>query len=198
MELKKWLLSGLALLLCRPLFAEVRGQVSDVSQNPIPGAHVTLTNVAKPELRFEFDTDERGVFTTDTIPNGVYWLETSGEGFQPNHRITCDIHFPRGLNIGITLFRPDEAGPPQVTDAEVWGELSDSSGPLAKAKVCLSAEGKGGNKQSCTVTNRLGQYSLSVAPGVYRGSVIVDNEVTWEGRLALSQCREYPDPITLE
>jgi hypothetical protein len=196
----KWLLSVMVLLLCHPLLAEIRGEVRDTSQNPIADAHVLLTNVAKPELRFEFDTDERGVFATDTVPNGVYWLDISADGFVPFARMPVDIHYPRGYQAGFCLFRPDEPGPPRPHYAELWGELSDSSGPVANARVCLLAEGEGKDrkKQSCTVTNRFGQYALSVTPGLYHGSVVLDNQIWWEGRLALNEPQEYRDPIALE
>jgi hypothetical protein len=302
MEIKKWLIPGIALLLCRPLFADVRGHVTDRSKNPISGAHVTLTNVRSPELRFEFDTNERGDFSIDTIPNGVYWEEATAEGFVPSARTPVDIHYPEGLQAGFILFRLDDPqgphpanaelwrsesadvrgyvmdhtqhrisgahvtltnvvnperrlelvtnawgvfasdtipngvywvevdakgfvpaprtpvdihspegwhvgyqlfrlndpGAPHSPWAELWGELSDPSGPVAKAKVCLMSEEQATRKPTCTETNRLGQYVLFVPLGPYQGSVVLDNRVLWEGSVTLTEPKDYPDLIALK
>ncbi len=197
MRFSKYLLSVFLLLSCRYLTAEITGHVYDRSQNPVPGARVVLKNIAKADLLFDFVTDNNGLFSTDSVPNGVYWLEATAEGFRPYERTPFDIHFPRGFEVGIYLEPENGTGRTPDGKAEVWGELNGSSGPLAGAKVCLSPESKN-SERSCTVTNRLGQYSLRVTPGPYNWSVLWMGEVQWEGAVSLDEAKEYPDPMTLE
>jgi len=154
---------------------------------------VVLTNVSKPDLVFAVLTDSRGYFSIDTVPNGVYWLLATAVGFETEEPVLHHIHFPKGLDIAFFLTPKGASDSEPRHSAEVWGELSGSSGPLGGAKVCLSGNGQ----ETCTLTNRLGQYSLSLAPGAYSGYVVWKDEVKWKGILSLDQAKDYADAIEL-
>jgi hypothetical protein len=76
----------LPLLLCGSVAAQtgtstVRGNVLDATNKAIPGATVTLTDVAKNTTRTQ-TTAEDGSYTFNSVPPGLYRIEAEATGFK--------------------------------------------------------------------------------------------------------------------
>src|SRR5215475_10667086 len=65
--------------------ATLKGVVNDAGGGAVPGAVVTLTNIAT-DLKKTFTTDEGGHFTFTFIEPGLYALEAQAVGFKINHQ----------------------------------------------------------------------------------------------------------------
>ena len=58
----------------------LKGQIRDGLDAPVPGATVTVKNVAT-EQSFSLDADERGVFRKTDLPSGKYSVTVYARGF---------------------------------------------------------------------------------------------------------------------
>jgi hypothetical protein len=84
------------------------------------------------------------------------------------------------------------------SSSDLLGELAISGVRLAKATICLTRADHTG-QATCTFTNRLGQYFLSVPAGMYDLVVKDQHGVTLhQERLDLSHTGEYRDRVVLK
>jgi Carboxypeptidase regulatory-like domain/TonB dependent receptor-like, beta-barrel len=87
-EMRRWL-AALCVLLCAGAMAfaqssstgDIRGTVTDSSGAVIPGATVTVVNIATGELKV-FTTNGTGIYDTVSTPNGAYRVTISAPGFE--------------------------------------------------------------------------------------------------------------------
>ena len=80
--------------------------------------------------------------------------------------------------------------------SELVGELTLKGVRVANASVCtIRADGSGA--LTCTVTNRFGQYFLSVPPGTYDVTVDDQRGLKSKRRLDMNNAGEYRNRITL-
>lgn len=82
--------------------AALKGVVSDAGGNAVPGAVVTLTNIAT-SLKKTFTTDEGGHFTFTFIEPGAYVLEAQAGGFKIHRQPRLQIEVGQSLDLDIRL-----------------------------------------------------------------------------------------------
>jgi hypothetical protein len=86
--------------------ATLKGVVSDAGGAAVPGAAVTLTNVAT-NLKKTFTTDEGGHFTFTFIEPGFYALEAQAGGFKIHRQPRLLIEVGQTIDQNITLAAGD-------------------------------------------------------------------------------------------
>ncbi len=191
-------LRGLVFLFTAVLYASqgepVTGRVSDASNAPIFGATVTLQMIARPSETFTTKTNKDGVYEFPEVPDGNYSIEASVKGHITVRYFPVRIRYPFGYERDFRL-PADEIYETDVADkAHVAGELHLADRPVGGVRVCLRHRGD----EACTVTNRLGQYSLLVRPGRWQVVVIQrDHEIIWRQGLFLPKPGEYRDQIQI-
>src|SRR5258706_3436127 len=103
-----FLLAGLALAITAPAAAQkptfdIEGVVSDAQQGVLPGATVTLQNVATGLSReTATDADGRYVFTA-LPPAGQYVLQTALSGFATERRENLQFNAGQRAGLNVTL-----------------------------------------------------------------------------------------------
>lgn len=184
-------------IVCVPaLLAEsaVSGRVLDQSRYPLPGAVVTLNSLSDPQVTLKTSAARDGRYSFQEVPNGVYSLETSYNGFVGIRYGPIRVRFPLPVQRDFELpIAPGNEGGVQFY-AEVVGELKYQGRWLAHATVCFSRN----SAPNCVNTNGIGQYYIALPPGVYDGSVQVEDKVLWRGHLDLGNLGEYRNYIRLD
>ena len=174
----------------------VTGRVGDSSNAPIAGATVTLQMIGKPSETFTTKTDKNGVYEFSEAPDGNYSLEASMRGHVSVRYFPIRVRFPFGFERDFRL-PPDEVFESDAPGkAHVAGELKAGDKPVGGVNVCLRRR----SEQTCTTTNRLGQYSLLVLPGGWQAVVTSpkDKEVIWRQHMLLAKPGEYRDQIRIK
>ncbi len=190
---------GLAALaaasLCASQGEPVTGRVGDSSNAPIAGAIVTLQMIGRPSETFTTKTDKDGIYEFREVPDGNYSLEASMRGHVSVRYFPIRVRFPFGFERDFRL-PPDEVFESDAPGkAHVAGELKVGDKPIGGVNVCLRRR----SEQTCTTTNRLGQYSLLVQPGGWQAVVTSpkDKEVIWRQHMPLTKPGEYRDQIRI-
>ena len=190
---------GLAALAAAGLYASqgepITGRVGDSSNAPIAGAIVMLQMIGKPSETFTTKTDKDGIYEFREVPDGNYSLEASMRGHVSVRYFPIRVRFPFGFERDFRL-PPDEVFESDAPGkAHVAGELKAGDKPIGGVNVCLRRR----SEQTCTTTNRLGQYSLLVQPGGWQAVVTSpkDKEVIWRQHMPLAKPGEYRDQIRI-
>ena len=185
-----WCLLLPAHLLCGE---PVTGRVSDTFNTPLGGATVILRAVNRPAELHIAKTNKDGVYEFREVPDGTYWLEASMAGYVSVRYHPVRILYPFGYEQDFRLPR-DEVYEMEAPDkAHVAGELRPGGNPLGGVQVCLGR----GREEHFVTANRLGQYSLLVAPGRWRATVKNRKEILWRQDLALGRPGEYRNAIRI-
>ncbi len=104
----------LALSAFAPVFGqtlgEITGRVSDSSGAGIPGANITLTNVATNGVRTTVSTDS-GDYTFPSVPPGFYNMKTEHSGFKTARTSNVEVQVQQTVRLDFSL----EVG--QVTES---------------------------------------------------------------------------------
>ncbi|MBO0860695.1 MAG: TonB-dependent receptor [Chloracidobacterium sp.] len=108
--------------------ATLKGVVSDAAGGAVPGAVVTLTNIAT-DLKKTFTTDEGGHFTFTFIEPGFYALEAQAVGFKIHRQSRLQIEVGRTIDQNITLAPGDVKDVVNIVATEPAG-LDATSGAL--------------------------------------------------------------------
>lgn len=169
------------------------GRVSDAFNTPLAGATVILRAVNRPSDLLIGKTNRDGVYEFREVPDGTYWLEASMAGYVSVRYHPVRILYPFGYEQDFRLPR-DEVYEMDVPDkAHVVGELRPGGSPLGGVQVCLGR----GREEHCVTANRIGQYSILVAPGRWRAVVRNRRDVLWRQDLALGKPGEYRNVIRI-
>lgn len=80
----------------------IAGAVLDTTGAVVPGAKVTLTNVAT-NVTLNSQTNEVGAFTFPSLPVGEYNLRVEKEGFKPALRTAITVNAASSVRLDITL-----------------------------------------------------------------------------------------------
>jgi protocatechuate 3,4-dioxygenase beta subunit len=139
----------------RPRPGIISGQVTDVSQNPIAGASVTIaTNqfIFSNSSSVQLTTDSNGFYQSPQIPPGVYQISATLWGYVASEvfNVTADVGVP-DMTQNITLI----ATKPFAISGKVT-DLSGSAIPLATVAF---------NNSPVAKTGAQGDYSFSWDPG---------------------------------
>ena len=80
--------------------------------------------------------------------------------------------------------------------SDLVGELKREGKSVPGAHVCLTRSDRS-DRPVCTTTNRLGQYFLSVTPGVYEVTISYGNFPETKKRLDLTTAGTYRNRLIL-
>ncbi len=172
--------------------AELLGRVLDEGGYAIQGAMVTAVAIGGPQAgkTYQAKTDPRGSFAIGEIPFGEYVVEASARGFvSVCFRPIKIAYLTVSWNARLPLAGDSEGG--VFSKAELIGTLRIGSDVIPLATVCVFD----GERRSCTVSNKLGEYHLKVDPGEYTATVVVLGVERWRGRLSHPQTGEYRDAV---
>ncbi|MEK6334722.1 MAG: carboxypeptidase regulatory-like domain-containing protein [Acidobacteriota bacterium] len=98
---------GASTALAQTYRGSVRGTVYDPNQAAIPGAQVTITNVATGEMRTALSTSE-GEYTIAGLAPGIYRLSVVVQLFKKHdERIEVLVNQEQRINVTLTLSGPD-------------------------------------------------------------------------------------------
>ncbi len=152
-----------------------------------------VQSVSDPDVHFQTTADKDGHYSFREVPDGEYSLEARATGLVAVRYSPIRVKFPLPVQKDFVLdIAPGHEGGIQI-QADVVGALAQSGRTLAHAKVCLSQE----SRESCAETNGIGQYYLSVPPGIYVVAISIDGNTLWKGRLELPRAGEYRDKLQL-
>ena len=169
--------------------------VKDFADQPLPGARATIVNLGTSAVTV-IRTGEGGSACTPQIPEGLYSVEVGLSGFLNVRYYPIRLSFPGrpDLQFRLPFGEVTEGGIRE--DAVVSGTLKDRSGPVGRGEICLLEAAKG-TEISCTTTNELGEYALSVPPGEYGVELKRDGKLVQGSSIQLRSPGVYRDIITL-
>ena len=81
---------------------EVTGRVTDVSSAAVPGAVITLTNVATNAARSTIST-EAGDYTFPSVPPGIYNVKAEHSGFKFATTNNVEVQVQQTVRLDLTL-----------------------------------------------------------------------------------------------
>src|SRR5262249_54589188 len=92
----------LSLPLAGQTLGEITGRVSDPSGAGVPGASITLTNVATEAVRNTVTTSS-GDYTFPSVPPGVYNVKTENPGFRTATSNKIEVQVQQTVRLDVTL-----------------------------------------------------------------------------------------------
>ncbi len=135
----------------------INGAVLDASGSPIPGATITVTNIARGQVLATVSTAADGQFTAPLLPVGPYTVAAEAKGFKKVVQKDIDLHV--GDKLGLRFDLPVGDVAEQVTvEATALAVQTESS----------TAEGlvSGGEVRELALNNRNYIQLISLMPGV--------------------------------
>ena len=106
----------------------VRGSITDAQGKPVPGATVTITNVATNASRSMKSTAE-GEYVFDLLPPGDYRLEVDAKGFRKNvfDNVRALIGKQTEVNVGLSLGAVNQTVEVSISDQAALMNTQDAS-----------------------------------------------------------------------
>ena len=140
-------------------------KVLDETGSPIPSAHVRLFNFdsGRVDLR---STQEKGVACFLNIPEGVYSVEGSQQGFLSVKYYPLRVVYPASNELTVRLPLGEVSEGRVDNDVTLNGTLMRGNQPAIGVNICLITKDK--KTIACVVTNTLGEYVLLIPPGIYQ------------------------------
>jgi Carboxypeptidase regulatory-like domain len=126
-------------LMCLPLFSQgsqgtIQGGVFDQSGGVLPGATVTVTDVARGATR-TLTTDSAGAYIATSLIPGMYTVKAEAKGFQNVEHANVQVEVGQNVRVDLTL-QPgaqtqtitvtSEAPAVNTTDATLGGTVSNA------------------------------------------------------------------------
>jgi hypothetical protein len=174
------------------------GSVSDKGGGPLAGATVSVHKLSGDRYDQSAQTNGQGQYSFPELPNGEYSVGAELQGFVSVSFNPVRIYFPYHVHWDFVLHVAYLGGEGGIyASSDLLGELMLGRARVANASICLTRSDGSGNP-ACTTTNRLGQYFLSVSPGVYDVTVVGPGGVKGKQRLDASGAGEYRDRIVLD
>jgi hypothetical protein len=177
--------------------AALSGHVIDTLGRPIWLATVSVNKLSGDRFVQSQQTNREGQFSFDALPDGDYLVETESKGFVSESLKPIRVVFPSQVrrDFRLEVAPANEGG--IYTSSELVGELFWHGDRFARANVCLTRT-DAPEPPHCTVTNRLGQYFLSVPPGTYDVSIDDSRGLKAKHRIDMSRPDQYRNKITPE
>jgi len=142
------------------------GQVVDTGGYPLDGATVLVLPFSSESSAVRLTSDKEGKFSVHLLPEGIYSVEASRPGFLNVRYYPVVIKFPDETVLDFLLPVGEITEGRIQSEAMVSGTLEYRGKPASASRICLDKIGSS-LAESCTDTNELGQYALSVRPGIY-------------------------------
>jgi hypothetical protein len=173
--------------------AALSGQVVDAGGQPLAGASVAVTPLTSNSPALHLTTSKEGTFAVQLLPEGLYSVEVSSPGFLNVRYYPVAVKFP--IRSELTVLLP--VG--EISEGGIQTEATLSGTLLGKGTVSHICVGRIGNnpQTKCTDTNELGQYAISMAPGIYLVHVTQKQKEVLRRRVNLSKPGIYGNLIKL-
>lgn len=170
--------------------AVVTGRVTDEAGYPLPDAAIVIREFGgnEPARQFVGRSAADGKFVIEGVPFGTYSLKASATGFVSVIFEPVQIKYPT-VRWDFRLFLAPGPEGEIHSGAYLIGTIRQQGKAVPFAEICLSR----GSSRLCFTANSLGEYSFTVEPGEYKATVSGGGKILWEGKLKLSEPREYRD-----
>jgi hypothetical protein len=146
--------------------ADVCVSVSDPVNLPVPRAWVLVASLSTMETRLTTVTDFTGRACLKSVAEGSYSVEVGAPGFMSVRYYPVRIQPARDrtLSFRLPIGEIREGGIQE--DAVLTGTFRSIDSPSPHVRICLLQRADG-SVVSCTTADEMGQYALSVPPGLY-------------------------------
>ena len=175
--------------------AALSGHVTDEAGGPLPWATVTVHKLSGEHFGQSSEADAQGRYSFAELADGDYSVEAAQTGFVSVSYNPVRIYFPAGVRWNFVLTVAGFGHDAVYSSSEVVGELLLRGVRVSAASICLTRS-DGSQQPICTMTNRLGQYFLDVAPAIYIVTVDREGDLHTKERLDLSSAGQYRNKIT--
>ena len=165
--------------------AELCVTTTDEGRQALPKARVGVRNLLTGNI-LTGETGGEGRVCLQSIPEGLYSVTVSLAGFLNVKYYPVRVSYPQKHALTVTLPLGEITEGRIADDAILSGTLGRDGAAIKGAKICLVTPT--GSRIACTVTDDLGEYSLSVPTGVY------DAEMTDSGGTVYRQSIDLSTP----
>jgi hypothetical protein len=168
--------------------------VVDYAHLPLPNASVAATDLHSGKT-YSAQSDKRGKACFDSIPEGLYAVETGLTGFLNvrYYPVRISPSSQSNLSFALPFGEITEGGVGQ--DSTLSGTIKLSGAPVQGAEVCVT--GKSAFRK-CVVTDDLGEYALIVPAGDYDAEVRIRNGKMYRSKVDVSVPGVYNNRLTLD
>jgi len=173
------------------------GQVVDAGGNPLDGATVWVVPLSSESSAVRVTSDKEGKFTVHLLPEGIYSVEASRPGFLHVRYYPVVVNFPNETVLDFLLPVGEITEGGIQLEAMVSGTLEDKGKPASASRICLDKIGSS-LAEICTDTNELGQYAVSVHPGIYVVEVTRARKQVLKRKIDLSKPGMYRNVLRLK
>ncbi len=170
------------------------GQVADETGGPLPSATITAHKLSGEPFAASSQTDYQGRYSFPELPDGDDAVEAVLKGFVSVTYQPLQVYFPAAVQRNFVLELAGFGHDAIYASSQVVGELFWRGIRVSSARICLTQSG-GSHPPMCTVTNRLGQYSLDVPPALYIVTIDKAGAVHAKEQLDMSTAGEYRNKI---
>jgi hypothetical protein len=170
--------------------------VNDYAGLPLHNAWVTATDLQANEL-FNTRTDRKGGACVSEIPEGLYSVEVGLTGFLNvrYYPVRVTSMATQELKFSLPFAEITEGG--IANEAVLSGTLKEADVAIGGARMCVLSLDRD-LPITCTVTNDLGEYAVSVPPGTYRVEVKAPGEAAQQSRIEIPAPGIYRNRISLQ
>ncbi len=158
------LIAGIAISVSAQTNGRITGQVTDSSQAVIPGAGVTIVNVANGQQR-QAITDNDGQFVIANVAIGTYKIQVEQNGFQTQSRSNVVVNVATTVEVDFTLSAGQVSEVVDVTSDMSTLESTQSSGGVMNNKSLVELPINGRD---------YARFSLLLPGAVARSNFIAD------------------------
>jgi hypothetical protein len=174
--------------------AELCVKVTDYGDLPLPQAVVSVINLAKAN-EYRARTDSKGSACIVGVEEGLYSVEAGLEGFLNVRYHPVRITYPAKTQLTFRLPFSEITEGGLAQDVMLSGTLQHEGKPFSIARVCV-VSGKA-NDRRCVTATELGEYALSVPPGVYTVDVRTAQGAEYRTKVDVSVAGIYRNRITI-
>jgi hypothetical protein len=170
-------------------------EVMDPANLPLPNAWVNIVGLATNKL-YTARTDRKGRACVSRLPEGLYSVESGLTGFLNVRYYPVRVTYPatHELQFRLPFGEITEGGLSQ--EATVTGTLKQGDTPVQSASICIFGLQED-TPITCTVTNDLGEYALSLPPKTYRVEVRISGGEIQRSKIDVSTAGSYRNLITV-
>jgi hypothetical protein len=171
-------------------------KVTDYAGLPLQDASVVIVNLATKNL-YNTNTARNGAVCVSQIPEGLYSVEAGLTGFLNVRYYPARLTSlaPLELRYRLPFGEITEGG--VTEDAIISGTLQQEEKALIGANICVFEIDRSSSLR-CVATNDLGEYALSLPPGVYRVEVRTLVGSTHRLKVDVSKPGLYRNLITIQ
>ena len=173
------------------------GHVVDAGGQPLAEASISVIPLTSDSSPVHLKTNKEGTFAVQLLAEGLYSVEASSQGFLNVRYQPVAVIFPRETELMFVLPVGEISEGGIQVDAILSGTLVKKGKPAAASRICASKIGSN-IEPVCTDTNELGQYAMSVSPGIYTYLITQNRKQLVRRKLDLSRPAIYRNLIKLD